>query len=215
MERAKTIPSSTLLSAMESPRGAGAVSRCRCAPRGRAGDGRATGGTRRGHGPSPAHRGAARRNPLGGPESSYRTLAARLGVPFRGDASPEGKLARVEALRAAHGPVAVVGDGINDAAALAAADVGIALARGAALAVEAADVTLYDPDLRSLPWLVRLARQTQRTIRRRTWCGRSPTTPSGWGSPGWAAPPARGRRRDGAFERVRDVERTPPPRPTL
>ncbi|MEP0546904.1 MAG: cation-translocating P-type ATPase [Rhodothermales bacterium] len=97
--------------------------------------------------------------------AATRALARRLGVPSRGDASPEAKLTRVEALRAAHGPVAAVGDGINDAAALAAADVGIALARGAALAVEAADVALYDPDLRGLPWLVRLARQTRQTIR--------------------------------------------------
>lgn len=97
--------------------------------------------------------------------AATRALAEGLGVPYRGGASPEAKLARVEALRAEHGRVAVVGDGINDAAALAAADVGVALARGAALAVEAADVALYDPDLRALPWLVRLARQTQRTIR--------------------------------------------------
>ncbi len=94
-----------------------------------------------------------------------RALAERLGVPFQGGVSPEAKLSRVDALRAAHGPVAMVGDGINDAAALAAADVGVALAHGAALAVEAADVTLYDADLRGLAWLVRLARQSQRTIR--------------------------------------------------
>ncbi len=94
-----------------------------------------------------------------------RALAERLGVPFRGGVSPEDKLARVDALRAAHGAVAMVGDGINDAAALAAADVGVALAHGAALAVEAADVALYDGDLRGLPWLVGLGRQARHTIR--------------------------------------------------
>ena len=94
-----------------------------------------------------------------------RTLARQLGVPYRAGASPEDKFAHVEALRTVHGPVAVVGDGINDAAALAVADVGIALAHGATLAVEAAGVALYNPDLRNLPWIIRLARQTRRTIR--------------------------------------------------
>jgi P-type E1-E2 ATPase len=62
-----------------------------------------------------------------------------------------------------------VGDGINDAAALAEADVGIALSSGASVSMEAADVTLYETDLRLLPWLHRLAQRTDRVIRQNLW----------------------------------------------
>jgi len=93
------------------------------------------------------------------------TLARRPGTTFRGNASPEDKLAHIDSLRSRFGPVALVGDGVNDSAALVAADVGIAPAHGAPLSIEAAPVTLYNSDLRSVPWLIHLARRTRRTIR--------------------------------------------------
>ena len=98
-----------------------------------------------------------------------RRLAGRLGVPAEAGLSPAAKVERLEALRSEHGPVAMVGDGINDAAAMAEADVGIALSTGAPVSMEAADVTLYTPDLRLVPWLQRLARRTDRVIRQNLW----------------------------------------------
>jgi Cd2+/Zn2+-exporting ATPase len=86
--------------------------------------------------------------------------AARAGL------MPEDKVRAVEQLRRRHGAVAMVGDGVNDAPALAASDVGIAMgAAGSDIALETADIALMADDLLRLPFVVRLARATLRNIR--------------------------------------------------
>ena len=95
-----------------------------------------------------------------------RSVASRLAIDrFYGGTSPEAKRELVEQLRGAGRTVAVVGDGINDAAAMAAANVGISVAEGADLARESADVVLLDKDLAKLVTALELARQANCIIR--------------------------------------------------
>jgi Cu+-exporting ATPase len=95
-----------------------------------------------------------------------RSVAAQVGITrVTAGVRPEDKYRIVTELQAAGRTVAMVGDGVNDAAALAAADLGVAMGTGTDAAVEAADITLVRADLRAAVDAVRLARRTLRTIR--------------------------------------------------
>ncbi len=94
-------------------------------------------------------------------------IAREVGVgTVRAGLLPEQKIDEVQALVARHGSVAMVGDGINDAPALAAATVGIAMGHGGTdVALEAADVALMSDDLTRLPFAIDLGRATRAMIR--------------------------------------------------
>jgi Zn2+/Cd2+-exporting ATPase len=100
-----------------------------------------------------------------------RTTAAIVGASLgvdevRAELLPEDKVAAVEDLRRKYGSVAMVGDGINDAPALATADVGIVMgAAGSDAALESADVALMADELLKIPYAIRLSRMTLRNIK--------------------------------------------------
>jgi Cu+-exporting ATPase len=101
-------------------------------------------------------------------ERAARAVAAQLGIAAEDVVAgvlPEGKVAVVRELQQAGRVVAMVGDGVNDAAALAQADLGLAMGTGTDVAIEASDLTLVRADLRAAVDAVRLSRRTLATIK--------------------------------------------------
>ena len=99
-------------------------------------------------------------------ERTARAVAKSLGIDeVRADVLPEGKKALIDELRAKGAVIAMAGDGVNDAPALAAADVGIAMGTGADVAMESAGITLVKGDLNGIVRARRLAKATMRNIR--------------------------------------------------
>ena len=98
--------------------------------------------------------------------ATVRELASRVGIAdARGGVRPERKASVVRELAAAGEKVAMVGDGVNDAPALAAADVGIAMGTGTDIAMETAGITLMRPDIALVPAAVAVSRATFRKIK--------------------------------------------------
>lgn len=99
-------------------------------------------------------------------ERTARSVAESVGIDdVIANVLPAQKLQVVADLQAKGAVVAMVGDGVNDAAALAQADVGIAIGSGTDVAIEASDLTVLRSDLRAVPAAIRLARATLRTIK--------------------------------------------------
>lgn len=102
----------------------------------------------------------------GDSEDVAQAIAAEAGIDeFHAELMPEDKLRLLKEVSARYGPVAMVGDGVNDAPALAAADIGIAMgAAGTDVALETADIVLMGDDLKHLPYVIGLSRKTRRTL---------------------------------------------------
>ncbi|MBR2479378.1 MAG: copper-translocating P-type ATPase [Clostridia bacterium] len=99
-------------------------------------------------------------------EGTARVVAQRLGIDeFVAGVLPDGKVEALERIREKYGLVAVAGDGINDAPALAAADVGFAVASGSDIAIETGDTVLVGQGIDLLPTAVRLSRATMLKIK--------------------------------------------------
>ncbi|MWV65367.1 heavy metal translocating P-type ATPase [Halorubrum sp. JWXQ-INN 858] len=104
-------------------------------------------------------------------EGTARAVAAQLGIEeFRAELLPDGKVDAIEALKAEYGDVAMIGDGVNDAPALATASVGVAMgAAGTDTAIETADIALMGDDIGKVPYLYALSNRANRVIRQNVW----------------------------------------------
>jgi len=104
-------------------------------------------------------------------EGTAQAIAEQVGVDdYRAELLPDEKVGAVEDLQAEYGEVAMVGDGINDAPALATADVGIAMgAAGTDTALETADIALMGDDIGKLPYLYSLSHSANGVIRQNIW----------------------------------------------
>jgi Cu+-exporting ATPase len=99
-------------------------------------------------------------------ERTVRAIAGEVGITqVMAEVLPEEKAARIQELQTGRQVVGMVGDGINDAPALAQADIGIAIGTGADIAKESADITLMSANLSAIPLAIRLSRRTMSVIR--------------------------------------------------
>jgi Cd2+/Zn2+-exporting ATPase len=104
-------------------------------------------------------------------EATARAIAQRVGIDeYRAELLPGDKVEAVKEIQRRYGKTAMVGDGINDAPAMAAANLGIAMGvAGTDTALETADIALMSDDLTKLPFLVRISRATLRIIQQNIW----------------------------------------------
>lgn len=96
-------------------------------------------------------------------QATAETIAKQAGIDqAHGNLLPEDKLSAIEQMQAQYGATAMTGDGINDAPALARADIGLAMgAAGTDTAMEAADIVIMNDDLRRIPEVIQLSRRTR------------------------------------------------------